>query len=87
MEKEKELKDGRYVEETHRFTIVSYYKEGVLHNEAAPAIQWSNGQKFWYLNGSQYSEDQFKDFLVKKELNEKLQLNLHPTTKLKGKKI
>lgn len=56
MEKEKEFKDGRYVEETHRFTIISYYKEGVLHNETGPAIQWSNGQKSWYLNCSQYSE-------------------------------
>lgn len=87
MEKEKELKDGRYVEEIDRFTRISYYKEGVLHNENGPAIEWSNGKNYWYLNGSQCSEDQVKHFLVKKELNEKLQLNLQPTPKTKGKKI
>jgi len=29
----------------------------VLHREDGPAIEWANGDKFWYLNGKCHRED------------------------------
>jgi len=45
-----------------------YYKDGtvsederdsdkVLHREGGPAIEWANGDKFWYINGKIHRTD------------------------------
>jgi hypothetical protein len=33
-----------------------YYKSRLVHRENGPAIEWKNGDKFWFLNGKQYTE-------------------------------
>jgi len=42
----------------------SWYKEGtsILHRLDGPAIEWANGDKYWYKEGKCYTE---KDFLKK----------------------
>ena len=34
-------------------------KEGRVHREDGPAIEWANGNKEWYMNGKQLSEKEF----------------------------
>ena len=38
---------------------IYYYKAGtkILHREDGPAIEFSSGSKFWYLNGNKHRED------------------------------
>jgi hypothetical protein len=33
---------------------------GELHRENGPAVEWSNGDKWWYLNGMNYTEQDYK---------------------------
>jgi len=34
-----------------------WYKNGILHREDGPAVEWASGSKFWYKNGKQHRED------------------------------
>ena len=36
---------------------VWYSKDGNLHREDGPAIEWKDGGKAWYLNGKRHRED------------------------------
>lgn len=38
-----------------------YYQNGVLHRTDGPASEWSNGNKGWWIEGLNYSEDQYRD--------------------------
>lgn len=31
-----------------------YFKDGFLHRDGAPAIEWSTGATFWYYNGKRH---------------------------------
>ena len=44
---------------------VRWYKPGTdeLHREDGPAVEWADGSKFWYINGEQLTEQEFKDML------------------------
>ena len=33
---------------------------GKLHRESGPAIEYSYGDKEWYINGKQYTEKEYK---------------------------
>ena len=38
--------------EINSFGEIRYFNEkGQLHREAGPAIEWSDGEKEWYVNG------------------------------------
>ena len=52
-----------------------WLKNGKYHREDGPAFDFVNGTKSWYLDGVQYTEEQFNQWLAKKELNE----NFHHT--------
>ena len=32
---------------------------GNLHREDGPAIEYANGTKYWWLNGKEYTEEEF----------------------------
>ena len=32
-------------------------KEGRLHRENGPAVEWNNGDKIWFINGELHRED------------------------------
>ena len=36
---------------------IRYYKSGLLHREDGPAVEFNNGDKFWYINGKRHRED------------------------------
>lgn len=38
---------------------VEYWLNGKLHREDGPAIEWSDGSKFWYVNGLCHSDNTF----------------------------
>ena len=47
------IKNGR-----HKFYLgYCLYKDGVLHREDGPAVEYSNGDKQWYLFGSRHRID------------------------------
>ncbi len=50
---ENECDDGPYMDE---YCNIGHIKDGKLHREDGPAIEWSNGDKFWYLNGKLHRE-------------------------------
>jgi hypothetical protein len=33
---------------------------GKFHRKDGPAIEYSNGNKYWYINGTKYTEQQYK---------------------------
>ena len=38
-------------------TIKWYNKDNQLHREDGPAVEYANGDKFWFINGKQHRED------------------------------
>ena len=36
-----------------------WYLYGELHREDGPAIEWADGSTTWYLNGKEYSEEEY----------------------------
>lgn len=36
-------------------------KERQLHREDGPAVEFANGEKFWYINGKQFAEQEFNN--------------------------
>lgn len=67
----------------------SWFLNDKLHREDGPAYEGSyiNIPDKWYLNGVQYTEEEFNQWLVKKNLNEKLHENLSHKAKIKRSKI
>ena len=51
---ENEVKNGRYVD---ALGTVRWYKDGQLHREDGPSVEWNDGSKSWYLNGTLHRED------------------------------
>ncbi len=46
----------------------SWWINGLRHREDGPAIEWSDGTKWWYLNGINYTEEQFHQEIIKLKL-------------------
>jgi hypothetical protein len=38
---------------------IQYYKGYLIHREDGPAIECKDGDKYWYLNGKEYSEQKY----------------------------
>ncbi len=61
----------------------------ILHREDGPAVEWTNGVKYWYLNDVSYTEEEFKKRTAKEitltldEIAERLGIDV---SKLKIKK-
>ena len=79
------VKNGRYVEEDKQ--RVCWYKDGLLHRLDGPAVEYTNGGKEWFINGVQYTEQEFNQWLEKKHLNEKLHQTLDEKSQEKIVKI
>lgn len=98
------MKNGQYKDVDG---TIRYYKNGKLHREDGPAVQYHKGRSVWLINGDIHREDgpaieggsakpswfilgkeiteeDFKQWVIKKKLNENLQQKLIP--KLKDKK-
>ena len=37
----------------------AWYQNGQLHRTDGPSIEYANGNKFWYIEGKEYSEQEF----------------------------
>lgn len=75
-----------------------WYLNGLLHREDGPAIEHIDGheewtlrgnsyKKEWWINGVEYTEKEFNQWLEKKALNERLHSILAPRPKDKKNKI
>jgi hypothetical protein len=49
------------VKNMDEFGYVTYRLNGKLHREDGPAIEESDGEKRWYLEGIQYTEEEFNN--------------------------
>ncbi len=41
-----------------------WYKNGKLHREDGPAIEWADGEKRWWLEGKFYPQINLNDFVI-----------------------
>lgn len=57
------------------------------HREDGPAVIYGDGTKEWFLNNIELTQDEFNQWLAKKQLNEKLQATLSPSPQSKIGKI
>lgn len=64
-----------------------WWLNGKRHREDGPAIECAAGKRRWYLNGDELTEEEFNQWLMKKELNEKLHFTLEPKPTTKRGKI
>jgi hypothetical protein len=53
----------------------AWYQNGKHHRLDGPSIEWSNGSKEWWIDDTEYSEDEFNQ-LLKEKANEIKQLRL-----------
>ena len=49
------MKDGLYVNKNNKV----WWLNGQRHREDGPAVEWSNGDKWWSLNNERFSYDEF----------------------------
>ena len=54
--------------------ICYYNEQGQLYREDGPAVEYADGTKVWYLNGEEYSEQEFNNLILKKRLKRILEL-------------
>lgn len=52
-----------------RFAPIYYNDALQLHREDGPAVQSASGHKYWYLNGVNYSEQEYKKEMRSRKLN------------------
>lgn len=77
------MKNGKFKVNEATF----YFPNSQLHREDGPAVEYTNGYKEWWTNGVQLTEEEFKQWLTKKNLNAKLHSILSPKPKIKRSKI
>ena len=53
------------VEVTEDYTIWRDPKTKKCHRLDGPAIEYSNGEKYWYVEGKEYSENDFNNLFSK----------------------
>jgi hypothetical protein len=53
----------------------AWYQNGEHHRLDGPSIEWSNGSKEWWIDDTEYSEDEFNQ-LLKEKANEIKQLRI-----------
>ena len=76
--------------ETGITSVVVYTKHflnGTLHREDGPAVLLDGKPHQYWVNGRQYSEEEYGQFLQKKALKEKLEATLEPKEKIKRGKL
>lgn len=51
---------------------IEWYKDGQLHREEGPAVEYINGEREWWLNGQKKTQEEFINHLIEKikELSE-----------------
>lgn len=65
----------------------TWFINGKMHREDGPAFEGSAGGKNWFLNGIELTEEEFKHWLDKKNLKQKLESTLEPRSTEKRSKI
>ena len=66
------------------------YFNDQLHRVDGPAVEYSNGYKAWYLNGKEYTEQEYNIEINKskdKDKVEHLELTVADIEKLLGKRV
>ena len=77
--------DGPAVEYSNGWKY--WYQHGRRHRDNGPAVEHANGFKEWWLNGNELSTEEFGQWLMKKELREKLSSALAPKPIIKRSKL
>lgn len=62
----KSHEDGYSFCKTSKNGTKLWYKNCQLHREDGPAIEWHDGDKDWFINGVQLSEEEFNQWLANK---------------------
>ena len=68
------MKNGKIIDSDG---TTKWYKDDELHREDGPAYENHEMRiKAWFLNGVQYKEEEFNQWIAKKQFNEKLENKL-----------
>lgn len=79
------MKNGKIVDSEG---TTKWYKDDKLHDEDDPAYENHEMRiKAWFLNGIQYKEEEFKEWVAKNNLMKKLENNLAEKSTEKKVKI
>jgi len=46
--------------------------DSLLHREDGPAVEWSDGDKYWYLDDIRYREEEWKEEMYRRNLKKVL---------------
>ena len=79
-----ESKNGKFKDEMGNSF---WYLNGKLHREDGPAVEWSNQYKQWFINDVELTEEEFNQWLAKKQLKDNLFLFLDKRYEEKRTKI
>lgn len=41
-----------------------WYQDGKPHRMDGPASEFSDGDKYWFINGVEYTEEQYREYLL-----------------------
>jgi len=52
--------------------VRTWYLNGELHREDGPAVEFPDGETFWWVNGYPYTEEEFKQYQRTKQFNENM---------------
>lgn len=52
---------------------VEYRLDGKLHRLDGPAVEFADGDKYWYIDGQSYDQDEFLKMKEDQELEEALE--------------
>ena len=57
-------------------TIIHLNEEGFVHSEHGPAITYADGSTEWWINGHEVSEEEFRQYVARKQRKDSLQSHL-----------
>jgi hypothetical protein len=60
----------KYNEVLNLLRTFIHFNNGVIHREDGPAVEHSNGIKLWFLNGKEYSFDEYWSIQLKTEIGQ-----------------
>ena len=53
-----------------------WFRNGLPHREDGPAITYFGGRQEWYIDGHEYIEEEFEQYIARKQLKDSLQTDL-----------
>ena len=70
-------KNQKSICEINHNRVKMWHLNGKIHREDGPAVEWSDGIKYWWLNDKNYTEEEYYKELFKMGKITKNELFIH----------